>query len=134
MTISDSDITKIILRSGFINDLTERNSCPEIILSAPDIPADILKQLLQDDYVSLKSWFKMYILGLTPISSFYSLLLQELLPVHNKYIPKPVRFISIAHDVTRHIRIVLLKRFQAGKLRCGNCLGPFDFISASELS
>jgi len=55
MTISDNDITKIILRSGFINDLTESNSCPEIIFSAPDIPADILNQLLQDDYVSLKS-------------------------------------------------------------------------------
>ena len=64
----------------------------------------------------------------------YNLLLQELLPVHDKYIPKPVRLISIAHDTTRHIRIVLLKRFQAGKLCCGNCSGPFNFISAGKLS
>ena len=55
MKISDSAITKIMFRSGFINDLTESDSCQEIIFSAPDIPPDILKQLLQDDYASLKS-------------------------------------------------------------------------------
>lgn len=41
----------------------------------------------------------------------YILLLQELLPVHDKDIPKLVRFIGIAHDTTQHIRIVLLKIF-----------------------
>ncbi len=55
MTPSDSDIQKIILRSGFINDLTESESGQEIIFSTPDIPTDILKQLPQDDYASPKN-------------------------------------------------------------------------------
>lgn len=49
-----SEISSITFRSGMVDKLSETSKCPAIILNAPEIPADILKQMQEDDYKSLK--------------------------------------------------------------------------------
>ncbi len=48
------DIVCLTLQSGMVKELDKIDQCPLITFTAPDIPADILKQLKEDDYTSLK--------------------------------------------------------------------------------
>lgn len=50
----DSEISRITFRSGMVDKISEASRCPAITFTAPEIPSDILKQLQEDDYKSLK--------------------------------------------------------------------------------
>ena len=50
-------ISRIKFRSGMVNTLSEISKCPTTTLNAPKIPADILKQLCEDDYSSLNNTY-----------------------------------------------------------------------------
>ena len=47
-------IVRVTFRTGMVNALAETSKCPTVTFSSPDIPADILKQVREDDYESLK--------------------------------------------------------------------------------
>jgi hypothetical protein len=40
-----------------VEGLKEIDLCPQITFTAPDIPTDILKQLQEDDYISLRETY-----------------------------------------------------------------------------
>jgi len=50
----DNEIVRVTFRTGMVNALAETSKCPTLTFNSPNIPADILKQLREDDYESLK--------------------------------------------------------------------------------
>lgn len=50
----NSEIVRVTFRKGMVDELSEISKCATVTFSAPGIPADILKQLREDDYESLK--------------------------------------------------------------------------------
>ena len=50
----NKEIVRVTFRTGMINELSEISRCPSVTLVSPDIPADILKSLREDDYGTLK--------------------------------------------------------------------------------
>ena len=50
----NNEIVRVTFRTGMVDELVEISKCPTVTFSSPDIPADILKQLCDDNYESLK--------------------------------------------------------------------------------
>lgn len=50
----NNEIVRVTFRTGMVDELAETSKCPAVTFSSPGIPTDILKQLHEDDYESLK--------------------------------------------------------------------------------